>query len=64
VNTQLHYEALRAPRPERRYIEGWPPPERRHPPPGPRRIRPGIATRLVRLARRIDEGAVRRALVR
>jgi hypothetical protein len=64
VNTQFHYEALRAPRPERRYIEGWPPPKRRHPPPRPRRIRPGIATRLVRLARRIDEGAVWRALVR
>jgi hypothetical protein len=61
VNTQLHYEALRAPRPERPYIEGWPPPKRRHPPPGRGRIRPRIAARLVRLARRIDDRAARRA---
>lgn len=61
MNTQMHLEALRAPRPEPRYIEGWPP-GRPQGPPGGRRLRRAAAERLVRLARRLDDRAARRVL--
>jgi hypothetical protein len=60
VNSQLHYEALRTPRPEPRYVEGWPPPRQKAPPGG--RVRRITAVGLVRVARRLDAHATSRAV--
>ncbi len=62
MHTLLNHETLRAPEPKRHYVEGWPPPKRHHPPPGPGlQVRSRLATRLARLARRIDDRAAWRA---
>ena len=57
--SELHFEALRAPRPTPRVIEGWPPPAA-HPPPQVR-VRRRTALALARLARRIDDRGAWRA---
>jgi hypothetical protein len=59
VHTLFNYENLRCERPSKPYVEGWPPP-RKHPPPK-RRVRPIVALRLARVARRIDDRAAWRA---
>jgi hypothetical protein len=59
VYSELHFEALRQPRPTPRVIEGWPPPAK-HPPPRTR-VRRRAALSLARLARRIDDASAWRA---
>jgi hypothetical protein len=59
VHTQFNHEHLRTPRPQKPYVEGWPPP-RKHPPPR-QRMRFVVALRLARVARRIDDRAAWRA---
>jgi hypothetical protein len=60
VQTMFQLEAARLTRSTSPWLERWRPP-RWKPPPRERRVRPAVALRLVRAARRLDDRAAWRA---